>query len=103
MLNHETATDVTIDRGKKLVTIQWADGKLSELPYAYLRAACPCANCDTTKHGGEANPLYPEQFADITMTDVQEVGRYALRFTWSDEHDTGIYSYSYLREKSNLF
>ena len=33
----------------------------------------------------------------IMLQDVQPVGRYALQFTWSDGHDTGIYSYALLR------
>jgi DUF971 family protein len=31
------------------------------------------------------------------LQDVQPVGRYALQFSWSDGHDTGIYSYALLR------
>jgi DUF971 family protein len=35
---------------------------------------------------------------DLTISDVSIVGRYALNFRWSDGHDTGIYSFQYLRE-----
>jgi len=34
---------------------------------------------------------------DLTRVKVEPVGNYALKFTWSDEHDTGIYTYDYLR------
>jgi DUF971 family protein len=32
------------------------------------------------------------------VVDAQLVGNYALKITWSDQHDTGIYSFQYLRE-----
>ena len=34
----------------------------------------------------------------LTIEDVEIVGRYALNFRWSDGHQTGIYSFRYLRE-----
>ncbi len=97
-----TAVDVTLDRGQKKMTIVWGDDHLSEYSFDYLRSACPCAQCDATKHGGQpANDgsMDIANFKDIGLRDVQEVGRYALRFAWSDGHDTGIFSYTYLRSK----
>ncbi len=35
---------------------------------------------------------------EVRATDVKPVGRYALNFVWSDGHDSGIYTYSLLRE-----
>lgn len=43
--------------------------------------------------------LKPEAVSEeLTITDVSVVGRYALNFRWSDGHETGIYSFRYLRE-----
>jgi DUF971 family protein len=43
--------------------------------------------------------LEPETVSDALMiADVSIVGRYALNFRWSDGHETGIYSFRYLRE-----
>ena len=97
-----TDVDVTLDRGQNKMKIVWGDDHLSEYSFDYLRSACPCAQCDATKHGGQpANDgsMDIANFKDIGLRDVQEVGRYALRFTWSDGHDTGIFSYTYLRSK----
>ncbi len=95
-------TDIVIDRTNKTMRITWGDQVTSEFSFAYLRAHCPCAYCDTTKHGGEPTIKSPEEFSAIEFRNVEEVGRYALRFTWSDGHDLGIYSFSYLREKSGI-
>ena len=35
---------------------------------------------------------------ELTIADLNIVGRYALNFRWSDGHETGIYSFKYLRE-----
>ena len=97
-----TAVDVTLDRSQRKMTIVWGDEHVSEYGFDYLRSVCPCANCDATKHGGQPvndGSMDIANFMDISMRDVQEVGRYALRFTWSDGHDTGIFSYTYLRSK----
>jgi DUF971 family protein len=43
--------------------------------------------------------LTPESISDdLTIANVEIVGRYALNFRWSDGHETGIYSFRYLRE-----
>ena len=45
--------------------------------------------------------LKPESVAEeLTIDDLSLVGRYAINFRWSDGHDTGIYSFRYLRELS---
>jgi DUF971 family protein len=43
--------------------------------------------------------LSPEAISEeTTISDIAIVGRYALNFIWSDGHETGIYSFRYLRE-----
>ncbi len=98
-IKEQTALDITADRANKRVSILWGDEHKSEYTFAFMRSICPCANCDMTKHGGEAIKLDPDNFRSLEMQSVEEVGRYALRFLWSDGHDTGIFSYAYLREK----
>jgi DUF971 family protein len=75
------------------VRIAWSDGHLSDYSYAYLRGWCPCAMCQG--HGGERRFI---RAVDPQLRRIEPVGNYALTFTWSDGHETGIYSYAYLRE-----
>ena len=76
--------------------IDWSDGHRGVYPVRYLRQRCPCAAC-VDEWTGEQR-LKPDSVPLLIMVkDIEAVGRYALRFTWSDGHDTGIYSYTALR------
>src|SRR2546422_10870824 len=84
--------------------IQWNDGVESYLPLEFLRRACPCAAC-----GGEPDVLgivlRPEvkYTADsFALVGVVMVGGYALQPRWRDGHNTGIYSFQYLRRLDSV-
>ncbi len=80
-----------------LLRITWADERVCEYQAATLRRACPCAQC-VNEWTGERT-LKPEVISDETeIVDLSVVGRYALNFRWSDGHETGIYSFQYLRD-----
>ncbi|MGI9626879.1 MAG: DUF971 domain-containing protein [Longimicrobiales bacterium] len=77
--------------------IRWGDGETSIHIPRDLRLACPCAGCVDEMTG---RPLLdPAAIApDIYPREIRYVGRYALQFFWSDGHDTGFFTYRYLRE-----
>ncbi len=77
--------------------IAWGDERRCWYRAADLRRACPCAQCVNEWTGQRV--LKPEAVSDgITIRDLNIVGRYALNFRWSDGHETGIYSFRYLRD-----
>ena len=77
--------------------IVWVDERVCEYRAAELRRACPCAQCVNEWTGQRT--LKPETISDeVEIGDIQIVGRYALNFRWSDGHETGIYSFKYLRD-----
>lgn len=89
--------------GKELA-LRWADGAESYFPLELLRRACPCAAC-----GGEPDVLGNVIRPDVTynprsfeLARWQIVGGYALQPQWSDGHNTGLYSYAYLRRLNAL-
>ena len=94
-------TGVKADKNQKLLFITWADGHESRLPYAGLRANCPCVECK----GGHLHMGTPADVelmrqppqSDVTIEQILAVGSYALQFQWSDGHHTGIYTWEYLR------
>jgi len=80
-----------------LLRITWGDGAVCEYSAPQLRRACPCAQCVNEWTGQRV--LRPDSISEeLTINDLDLVGRYALNFRWSDGHETGIYSFRYLRE-----
>ncbi len=77
---------------ERLVHVTWSDDHDGEYPFAYLRGWCPCAGCQG--HGGEKRYIHA---ANTELDKVSVVGNYALQLHWGDGHETGIYTYAYLR------
>ncbi len=79
------------------LAIHWGDGEQAVYLPRDLRLACPCAGCIDEMTGRPI--LQPGSVPEtIFPVRIQHVGRYALQFFWSDGHDTGLYTYRYLRE-----
>jgi DUF971 family protein len=72
--------------------ISWADGLTSTIPHEILRGYCPCAHCQG--HGGTIRFV---RGGDLDLREIEQVGNYALSFTWGDGHGTGIYTFRWLR------
>jgi DUF971 family protein len=88
------------------VEIDWKDGHRSAWSFAWLRNACPCATCheERDKTGRPAGVPKPKAQALLMMyeepprpVEVTPVGKYAIKFKWNDGHESGIYSWEYLR------
>ncbi len=76
--------------------IHWNDGVESTFNVYKLRCACPCANCVDEMTGEKL--LDPKRVAaDVKPVNLAQVGNYAIQISWSDGHDTGIYSWTRLR------
>jgi len=100
------SVDVNVTTGTGM-EIEWRDGHHSSYSFRYLRDACPCALCneERNKSGrkpdespGQAPGGLPMFKPAVRPTQAEAVGRYAIRFTWNDGHQHGIYSWDYLRE-----
>ncbi len=78
------------------MVIRWQDGHASTLGARYLRGRCPCAQCVSETTGQRL--VTEEHIAPgVSIEAARTVGNYALHFTFSDGHTTGIYSFEYLR------
>jgi len=90
----------TIDLVGEFVAIRWSDAREDILPMSFLRAESPSAeNKGETdlfgrRMGGDPRTSFP----GVTVTDFEYVGTYAVRFIFSDGHNTGLFSYRYLRD-----
>jgi DUF971 family protein len=76
--------------------ITWDDGHVSEYSAAHLRRWCRCAACQHELTGERL--LDPKSVSDaLTIERADIVGNYAIGFTFSDSHGSGIYSFDWLR------
>ena len=93
--------DLAKDRG---LTVRWSDGTSSFFPIAYLRRMSPSADARILREQLARNPLTvlpaapPGDDRPLTASGAELVGNYAIRIRFSDGHDTGLYSWEYLRQ-----
>lgn len=82
------------------LNVKWDDGHDSSYTLAQLREDCPCAGCKGEVLFGKvyrpaALPVFtPGQNELEALTPT---GQYGVQAKWKDGHDTGIYSWEYLR------
>lgn len=85
-----------IEESDREISVTWTDGEETKYTAAELRRACPCAGCINEWTGKKT--LAAETIPDgLVFNHISIVGRYALNFHFSDGHDTGIFSFQYLR------
>lgn len=97
-----TPKDLKVQIKEQRLIVEWSDGKRSEFALAELRRQCPCAACRTERETQDANPLriLKSDPTGLRVVTAQLVGRYAIQFTWSDGHNTGIFDFRFLRSLS---
>ncbi|MDC7241127.1 MAG: P-loop NTPase [Spirochaetales bacterium] len=81
------------------ISVTWADGRVWKLDAVHLRSSCRCALC-VDEYTGEKILNDDDIPSDIRVEDVTPLGNYALSFTWSDGHSSGIFPYTQLEELS---
>jgi len=79
------------------MNIIWQDGLHLTYDYWELRRHCPCASCVDEITGEKLldDATIPR---DIHPVKSAFIGHYALEILWSDDHDTGIYTFEKLRD-----
>ena len=86
-------TEIKLHQASRVLEIAFADGRTFRLPYELLRVYSPSA--EVRGHGPGQETLQAGK-REVTINNVEPIGHYALRPTFSDGHDTGIYSWDYL-------
>ncbi|MEZ5425202.1 MAG: DUF971 domain-containing protein [Pyrinomonadaceae bacterium] len=88
-----------IEESDSELTIRWSDQSETNYLAPVLRRSCPCASCVNEWTGEKI--LKDDSVSDqLNFSHISMVGRYALNFHFSDGHDTGIFSFNYLRKLS---
>src|SRR5690242_20821500 len=86
-------TEIKLHQKSQIVEIAYSDGRTFRLPSEYLRVYSPSA--EVRGHGPGQEVLQVGK-KNVGISEIEAVGRYAVRPTFSDGHNTGIYSWEYL-------
>ena len=89
--NHVSPTEINLHQKSRLLEIAYSDGFRFKYPCEYLRVFSTAAEVKVMN-----KPVHGKQMVNISMLDPQ--GSYALKITFDDGHDTGIFSWSTLHE-----
>lgn len=87
------------------LAIRWDDHQESYIPLLTLRRHCPCASCAGERdifgnlYKGPDKPLVPKA---AVLLRFDPIGGYAIQPHWADGHNTGLYTYEYLRRLGAL-
>ncbi len=88
-----------LEESDSKLSITWSDGKESSYNATELRRSCPCASC-INEWTGEKMLKDDSISEDLIISKTSIVGRYALNFQFYDGHETGIFSFRFLRDLS---
>ena len=90
-----TPTEIKLRKKSHLLTVSFEDGASFDYTFEYLRVHSPSA--DVKGHGPGQETLQTGK-EDVQITAVEPVGHYAVRLVFDDGHDTGLFTWKYLRE-----
>lgn len=88
-------TEIRLSADKRTLTVSFDDGARLSIPAELLRVESPSA--EVQGHAPDQKKLVPGK-RDVRILAVQPVGSYAVRLRFDDMHDTGIYTWPYLRD-----
>jgi DUF971 family protein len=88
-------TEIRVKPRTRVLEVAWEDGTRYALPFEYLRVHSPSA--EIRGHGGGEGKLELAK-ESVLVTRVEPIGVYAVRLHFDDGHNTGLFSWDYLRE-----
>lgn len=93
-------SEIKLRRRSRVLELTYPDGKRLELGFEYLRTHSPSA--EVQGHGPGQDVLQIAKEA-VDVTRIDPVGHYAVRLVFNDGHDTGLYTWKYLRELAEKY
>ncbi len=87
--------EIRLRRRSRVLEVAWADGTRYALSFEYLRVHSPSAEVQGHGPGQDVLQIAKE---NVVLKGVEPVGNYAVRLSFDDGHDTGLYTWKYLAE-----
>jgi DUF971 family protein len=87
--------DIKLHRKSAILELKYNDGGIYSLPAEFLRVNSPSAE---VRGHGQGQEVLQTGKKHVKIDNLDAVGNYAIRLHFDDDHNTGIYSWEYLRE-----
>ena len=87
--------EITLHKQSKILEIAFDDGARYKLPSEFLRVFSPSAEVRGHGPGQEALQVGKK---NVSLLEVEPVGSYAIKLSFDDGHDSGLYTWEYLHE-----
>lgn len=84
---------IQLHKASKTLTLKYASGEEYQLPAELLRVHSPSAEVQ-----GHGKPILQHGKLNVGLTKVEPAGQYALKLTFDDGHDSGLFTWQYLHE-----
>ena len=91
--DHRFPVSLTVHQQSRALEIEFDDGRTFRIPFELMRVYSPSA--EVQGHGPGQETLQTGK-RDVVVTDIDPVGHYAVKPTFSDGHDTGLFTWDYL-------
>ncbi len=93
------AQKIKLNPEEEMLLIEWDDNEESTISLRTLRDNCPCATCqgETILLRTYKPVTQKESAGKYHLLNIEQVGHYAIKVIWQDGHDTGIYTWDFLR------
>jgi len=98
--NENLATEIKLRTRSRVLEVSFDDGARYLLPFEYLRVHSPSAEVKGHGPGQEVLVLGKQ---NVEIRAVEPVGQYAVKLVFDDGHDSGLYTWKYLRELGETY
>ena len=98
--NAPQATEIKLRTRSRVLEVAFEDGARHLLPFEYLRVYSPSAE---VKGHGPGQEVLVTGKQNVGIRAVEPVGQYAVKLVFDDGHDSGLYTWKYLRELGDKY
>src|SRR6476469_8011085 len=94
------ATEIKLRTRSRVLEVAYEDGARYLLPFEYLRVHSPSAE---VKGHGPGQEVLVTGKQNVGIRAVEPVGQYAVKLVFDDGHDSGLFTWTYLRELGDTY
>jgi DUF971 family protein len=89
---------INLHKASKTLKLTYGPGEVYELGAEFLRVHSPSAEVQ-----GHGKPVLQYGKLNVGLVGVEPAGQYALKLTFDDGHDSGLYTWDYLYELATRY